>query len=94
MSHKMGPSHIRGGEWNKKFLNYFEVLAIVFELKKEMSKRKCNMRLSRVARIRRRVHTRATAAACRKEEGGVSSPVITVLCISSHRAYTIQKYYF
>jgi len=34
----MDPSHIGGGEWNKKFLYYFEVLAIVFELKKEMSK--------------------------------------------------------
>jgi len=41
MSHKMDPSHIEVGEWikgNKKFLYYFEILAIVFKLEKEMSK--------------------------------------------------------
>ena len=41
----MGPNHIGDGEWikgNKKFLYYFEVLAIVFELEKEMSKTICD----------------------------------------------------
>jgi len=41
----MGPSHIGGGEWikeNKKFLYYFEILAIIFELDKEMSKPICD----------------------------------------------------
>ena len=44
------------GEWikeNKKFLYHFEVLAIVFELEKKMSK--LNIRLSRAARIRRTI---------------------------------------
>jgi len=41
----MDPSHIGDGEWikgNKKFLYYFEILAIVFELEKEMSKPICD----------------------------------------------------
>jgi len=40
----MGPSHIGDGEWikGKKFLYYFEMLAIVFELEKEMSKPICD----------------------------------------------------
>ena len=45
MSHKMAPSHIGGEEWikgNKKFLYYFEILVIVFELEKEMSKPICD----------------------------------------------------
>ena len=44
VSLKMGRSHIGGGEWikrNKKFLYYFEILAIVFELEKKMSKLIC-----------------------------------------------------
>ena len=45
LSHKLDPSHNGDGEWikgNKKFLYYFEVLAIVFELEKEMSKPICD----------------------------------------------------
>ena len=45
VSHKMGTSHIGNGEWikgNKKFLYYFEILAIVFELEKEISKPICD----------------------------------------------------
>ena len=37
----MGRGHIGGGEWikgNKKFLYYFEIFAIVFELEKKTSK--------------------------------------------------------
>jgi len=36
VSHKMDPRVENGG--NKKFLYYFEIFAIVFELEKEMSK--------------------------------------------------------
>ena len=45
MSLKMGPSHIGDGEWikgNKKFLYYFEILAIASELEKKMSKPICD----------------------------------------------------
>jgi len=41
----MSTSHVEGGEWikgNKKFLYYFEIFAIVFELEKEMSKPICD----------------------------------------------------
>ncbi|KYM78928.1 UPF0293 protein C16orf42 [Atta colombica] len=58
----MGPSHNGGGEWikgNKKFLYYFEILAIVFELEKKMSK---PMRLNRAARIRRTAHSSGSGA--------------------------------
>jgi len=44
MSLKMDRSHIGGGEWikgSKKFLYYFEILAVVFELEKETSKPIC-----------------------------------------------------
>ena len=39
VSLKMDRSHIEGGEWikeNKKFLYYFEILIVVFELEKEI----------------------------------------------------------
>jgi len=40
----MGRSHIEDGEWikrNKKFLHYFEILAVVFELEKKTSRPIC-----------------------------------------------------
>jgi len=40
----MDRSHIEGGEWikgNKKFLYYFEILIVVFELEKRKSKPIC-----------------------------------------------------
>ena len=45
VSLKKGPSHIGSVDWikgNKKFLYYFEIFAIVFELEKEMSKPLCD----------------------------------------------------
>ena len=45
VSLNIGWSHIEDGECikgNKKFLYYFEILAVVFELEKETSKPICN----------------------------------------------------
>jgi len=45
VSLNIGWSHIEGGECikgNKKFLYYFEILAVVFELEKETSKPICS----------------------------------------------------
>jgi len=88
----MGRSHIGGREWikgNKKFLYYFEILAVVFELEKETSK---PMRLSCAARIRRTTHTRA--ATRRKRQVALRCLAqlgMAVLCVFHHIAPTLSK---
>jgi len=57
------------------------------------------MRLSRAAEfVGRPIRAAAAAAAARREREValrcLAQPGIAILCVSPHRAYTIQKYYF
>jgi len=64
VSLKMGRSHIGGGEWikgNTKFVYYFEILAVIFELEKKSQYAIKPRRVNFIGRP-----TRAAAAAERK----------------------------